>query len=688
MPEIKKKSKNPHYRIDAPLAKKEPEPLEPCVKFVIDAWDTWDGHWSSRFSDFEQYYDRWMGKPPKRDEDWQSQFHKRLTWQAEKTLVSRFYSALWPTPAPIEEDATETVDELQGILAKSIVAHWFKIGVFSKEFLSGMRSAGIYGTGLFEDEWYQKVERMPRRAERQMPDFRKMVDAGGTTVLDELGNIRAEQIGTKTVFSTEWKNEVVEDRYRVRKTNVFSWRVHPNKLEDDDDYPVIKQEYITYNDLLKAEERAVSLGFKKFDNLDKIKEDRFSAKEEDLRRLEKGGDFIDRKNPRIELLHYWGYYKEGEDGEEKKSWVTVANRKYKLRLQDNPFWHQKSPLFHIVWTEDEKPCYYGIGLAQIGASAEDRANTTVNIRTDIKKKNVRGTGRYDANDKKIKKKELMSNAPGIWRACTNVATAYAYDNPPQLSADDYKEEEVAVNDHREITGAASALLPTENPKNRPDTLGGMQQDLAQASAKLKPDLAMMERMGIRQMANRGFLLTMQFMSKPEAIKLVASSDQKKRLHLEEIYKYKPADIINKVNFHATGLSETLDKLQNIDKLLKFAETTGKIPPMQQITNYQSIMKRIALWFGFEDVEEFVQMNPINPIMPMQQPMGGQPMGGQPPGMPGMPPPGMSPMGLPPGQPMPPPGLPQGLPPQILQMIIQQMQQRGAGAPNINQPIIR
>lgn len=710
------KPKSTHYRTDSTVDKKqEVTKLDPITAYVVDCFETWDSHWSSRFGDFEKYYDRWKGKPPKRDEDWQAQFHKRLTWQAEKALVARFYAALWPTSAPIDTDATETVDELQSILAKSIISHWFKIGNFGKEFLSSMRSAGIYGTGMFEDDWYQRVERVPKKIEKQIPDFRKMVDEQGNTVLDDSGNVRAEQIGTRTIMQEDWKNDIVEDRYRVKKANIFSWRVHPYKLDDDDDYPVIKQEFVTYNDLMKMQSKSERLGLGKFDNLDKVEKDKLPGKEEELRRLAKGGDFIDRKNPRIELLHYWGYYKDAEkkpEGDNQnensdKRWIIIANRKHKIQDTENPFWHKRPPLFHIVWTEDERPSYYGIGLAEIGASAEDRANTTINIRTDVKKKNVRGTGRYNANDKKLKKKELMSNAPGLWRGCEDVVKAYAYDNPPQLSPDDYKEEEVAVNDHREITGATTSLLPTADAKQQPDTLGGMQIMLGQSIQRLRPDLSMMERMGIRQIANRGFLLTMQFMTKPELIKLVASKDQKKRLHLEEIYRYTPSDITNKVNFCAVGLSETLDKLQNIDKLLKYAETTSKVPPMQQITNYTNIAKKIALWLGFEDVEEFVLMNPINPMAPAQPPMmGGMP--GMPPGLPpGMQPPGMPPGVMPPGMPMPPQGMPQGippaggappnlpppqggLPPQLIQAIIMQMMQRrqGAGAPNLPIPITR
>ena len=653
-----------HYKTTSTLDKqsKQEENLHPCVKYVKECWENWSEHWSSRFNDFEEYYDRWMGKPPSRDEDWQANFHKRLTWQAEKTLVARNHSAIFPTSAPIDGEATGVEDEFPKILGKSLVAHWFKVGKFSKEFLSAMRSAGIYGTGLFEDEWYQRVEEIYEKEETEIPQYSPMVDEFGNKILDESGNIRVMQNGTRKTLKEKARKRVVEDRYRVKKANIFSWRVHPNKLDDDDDYPAIKQEFITYDKLLERQAELEKYNLGGFDNLDEIKKDRFKIKDEDIKRLQKDGSFIDDKDPRLEILHYWGLYSEQEgekdynsNGEKRPMWIMVVNRRYLLKKTINPYWHKKPPLFHIVWTEDEKPSYYGIGLAQIGKSAEDRANITVNIRTDMKKKNVRGTGWYNATDKRIKKSHLTKNTPGFMRPCSDVNAAFRYDNPPTLTIEDYKEEETAVNDHREITGATTSILPTADVSEQHRTLGGMQLLVGQAAQRLRPDLVMMELMGIRKIANRAFLLSRQFMTKAETIELIASQSQLKQLGVNKIYQMTPEQIISKMDFYCTGLSETIDKAQNIDKLIKYAEVTGKIPALQAITNYQAIGKRIALWLGFEDVDDFViGFNPNMPLQQMQQMM-----------------PQQQPMALPQQQ-------PQGLPPEILQQIAQGLQTNQPG----------
>ena len=645
---------NSHYRTTSPKGEKAKIKLDPNVKWINDNWDKWESHWSGKMSEFDGYYDQWIGKPPVRAEEWQANFNKKLTWQAEKTLVSRFHSALFPNSAPLDVDGTEPVDEMQGILAKSIVAHWFKIGKFSKEFLSGMRSSAIYGTGLFEDDWYQKVELKPEFSEVEEDDLRPMVDNESKAITDEKGNVKTYKVGVKKVTREVERYRIVEDRYRVKKGNIFAWRFHPDKLNDDDDFGAMKVEYITFDTLLTRQTEAVKMGFSPFDNMDKIKEDMSSVKEEDTKRLQKDGGFIDEDDPKLQVIHYYGLYPDDkdkdEDGEPRKKpmWLTAVNRKFLLRKRPNPFWHKKPPVFRIVWTEDERPSYYGIGLAQIGKEAELRANENVNIRTDIKKKLVKGRTFYKRTDKKIKKSELSKNYPGQYIGCEDVNN-FKPEVVQPLSPDDYKEEETAVNDFREITGATASLSPVNDISQQHKTKGGMQLLLSQAVQKLKPDLLMMEMMGIRRMANRGFLLTMQYFSEPKMIKLMASQDQKKRLRLREMYFLTPDEIKQNVNFICTGISENAEKQEKIEQLVNFMGISAKILPLQAITNYQGIGKQIALYLGFENIEDLINMGEGDPLAP--SPVQGMPQGmgpGGPQGPQGGP---SMPQGMPQGQPL-------------------------------------
>lgn len=673
-----------HYDKNFPDSKPVEKEFEvnPCVKYVSKCWEDWDAHWAGKMQSFEDLYDRWKGKKPKRDEDWQSDFNKRLSWQGEKTLVPRYHSVLFPISAPIDVAGSNEHGEFSGIIAKSMVAHWFKLGEFSKEGLSIIRGSYIYGTGLWEDDWYVRVERKITRVSKDTPDYRPMVDDSGNKILDEKGNVRTTEYGKKTKIVEENKYEIVEDRYRVRKANIFAWRIHPNKLDDDDDWPVIKQEFVTFETLEERQRELAKYDITAFENMNEIKKDVYKVEDKDLKRQMKDGSIEKTKEKLIEVLHYWGLYGDTSKNEttgeyedtasnKKPMWIMVANRKFQLKKIENPYWHKKPPLRRTVWTEDEKPSYYGISGIEIGQEAEDRANTVVNIRTDVKKKNLRSGGWYNALDKKIKKKQLIANVPGLLRACSDVNNAVRFDNPPPLMPEDYKEEETAVSDFKEVTGTPNALDPSGDISKEHRTLGGVQLLASQAAQRLKADLMMMDMMLVRAMANRAFLLSRQFYTKPQAIELLAPENVIKQLGINKLYTISPSQLMEGVKFYGTGLSESLEKAQNIDKAVKFLEVLSKVNPQHPFNNY--LIKRIAIWLGFEDAEEYFSINNMQPEIIQSQGMTGMPL---PQGQP------MPPQGSPqlPSRPMPsPPPPPPGMPPQVAQQMIQRILQGQAGA---------
>jgi hypothetical protein len=226
-------------------------------------------------------------------------------------------------------------------------------------------------------------------------------------------------------------------------------------------------------------------------------------------------------------------------------------------------------------------------------------------------------------------------------------------------------------------------LPAADVGQQHKTLGGLELLASQGLQRLKPDLAMMEMMGIRRIANRAFLMTRQYMSLPQTIELVASESQLKQYNLSRIYKMQPYQLIGGVNFFCTGLSESIDKMQNIDKALKFMDILQKTTPGNPFIQF--LTKKIALWLGFEDAEQFAETIPPTPFPPAGSPSTIAPP--VPPGLPMPMRPSMAPgsPGAPPGLPVMPPRSPmvppaQGLPPQLLNLIAQRMMMARQGMP--------
>lgn len=629
------RKKSSHYDT-TPTEKPKAEPLvsiPPEVKFVVGEWKKYDAYWQSRLSDFDHYYEVWKGKKPERPEEWQAQHNKKLVFQDERNLVSRFHSALFPTEAPIDHSATEDIDEVNAIIAKSMVAHYFKMGndeTVQTEFLKMQRSSGIYGTGYGETEWFQKRAWIFDKGEVEEDDYRSLRGPNGF-LLDKDGNVQTQLLDVKKkVFREKKSYGVVDNRPRLKFTNIFAWRVHPKKMCPEDGYPAIKQEFVSYETLLDMQEEAKALGFEPFEaeGITRLKEMKVQVKESDYSRHLRGGDFKDQDNPEVELKHYWGLYAlQDEKGTPKKvpTWITIANDAILLRKIRNPHWHQSPPLVKIVWTFDPKESWYGIGLPEIGEASEARVNDIINYRFDNLTKIINVGGSYNANDPKIEKRLLSVSSPGLWRPCSEPGKSYQYDRPPDVTTGAYVEEQRATEDHRDTTGSVASLAPTSDPKQEKKTLGQSQISLHGATERLKPDLKMQELQGVKVVANRFHMLLRQFGVKEELIELLASEDELKRFKLEKMMQIDPKRLIGKADFYCTGLSEFLEKEQMIEKLLKFREITQNDPTI----NIQEVNRRIANLMGFPDIEKLVNPLPLQPQTAGQTPPGAPPLPGQP-----------------------------------------------------------
>jgi hypothetical protein len=180
---------------------------------------------------------------------------------------------------------------------------------------------------------------------------------------------------------------------------------------------------------------------------------------------------------------------------------------------------------------------------------------------------------------------------------------------PDVTASSYKEEELARNDFRESVGAISALMPSEDKNDQHRTAMGIQLLQGAAGMRFKPVLTKMEEDYISEIANLFFLNCKQFMVIKEWIEIMGDG-------AKQMVEVTPDQIMRKVKFIPTGVSETINKEIQVAQLLRFKEITIQDPTI----NRAVINKRIADLMGFKDVDELV-INPVNPAT-MQSVPGG------------------------------------------------------------------
>jgi hypothetical protein len=216
---------------------------------------------------------------------------------------------------------------------------------------------------------------------------------------------------------------------------------------------------------------------------------------------------------------------------------------------------------------------------------------------------------YNKNDTLLNKRQLEVSKPGKAIGVSDVETSVKFIDIPDVTAEAYKEEEMAKQDFRESTGATSAMMPSDAQDEQHRTAMGIQLLQGAAGMRLRPVLRNIELDGIQTLAMFFFSNCKQFMTSPQWIQVTGEQGQQYQV------KVTPEQIQAKIFFIPTGISETVNKETQLGQLLRFKEVTMNDPTV----NRAEVNKRIAELFGFKDLNKL-----IVPQQPIQQAQGGLP----------------------------------------------------------------
>jgi hypothetical protein len=269
----------------------------------------------------------------------------------------------------------------------------------------------------------------------------------------------------------------------------------------------------------------------------------------------------------------------------------------------NPYNHQRPPFVKFTLYPDIKPCWYGIGIGQVGMPTQERVNKIVNQRLDNVDLVMNKQGFYNGNDPLVNVKKLMVSQPGQWHKVSDTMYSVRWMDIPDVTASSYQEENIAKSDYREATGATVPLMPSDEGQHR--TAAGINLLQGAAGERFKPILRRMETDMISDLASMYLSNSQQFMAFPEWVQVTSEDGKKQPVMI------KPEDIQKKAKFIPTGVSELMNKEVQIGQLLRFKEVTQQDPTI----NRQEINKRIGQLMGFKDLDKLlivqqpVQMGP-------------------------------------------------------------------------------
>lgn len=554
-------------------------PKDVMVDYVVKEFERYESHWSTHFSKAEKAYNSWEGKAPKRGEDWQNAVHIPLMVEGEQTITPRLFTALFPTEAPIEVQVEGETPPKHGVILRTAIQHYFKVANVQGHMLPSVSQATLFGTGYGEaGSWMVKRSWIADR------------DTG------------------------ERRNTIVESRPDCRHVSFFEMFPHPAKIYMWDGLPIIRRRFCDA-EYLKSLADNPRFEFK---SLDKALQTESPVSKASIVYGTDNKPLGVKKREEYEILEYWGPWDESYEKDEKvvtkkaiPYWITVINRKIKIRAIPNPYNHQLPPYFKIKLFENPKPSWFGVGIGQIGQSTQDRINKVVNQRLDNVDLVLNKQGVYDGNDNLINTRSLLISKPGKWHKVQDVNMSIKPFEFNDVTASSYNEEKLAKDDFKEATGATTPLQATSNPKEQHRTAMGIQLLQGAAGMRFKPVLRMMEIEGIQQIAMFFFSNLQQFMTHNEWITITGEEGQKNPVP----FLLKPEHLLAKVRFIPTGISETVNKEMQIGQLMRFKEITMNDPTV----NRSEINKRIGNLFGFKDIEKLLVQRPnLAPNMPVDQ----------------------------------------------------------------------
>jgi len=538
-----------------PVVKKDEKVVIDYVVKEFKRYKRYHKDWMDRC---EMIYRHWMQEPLMRDEEWMNGVPIPLITESEQTISPRVHTALFPNDAPVDVKAEGDSPAGQAIRIKGIIQHYFRINNVDTECIPSIQQCTLYGTGYAEaGSWCVKR---------------------GWTVENFMRTYG-----------------ITESRPDFKSVDFFEIFPHPAKKCMNDSLPVIRRQVIDAQAL-----RMLQLNpHFKFQNLQKALDSEFPPDEGDkLTEAQKGDQY--------ELLTYWGGYDDKIFKDEKvverlavPYWIMIVNRKVLVRCIPNPYNHQIAPYVKFTLFENPKSRWFGIGVGQMGQATQERINKLVNQRLDNVDLVLNKQGFYNGNDPLINKMKLQTSRPGQWHKVTDTVSSIRWMDVPDVTQSAYKEEELAKQDFRMVTGAVAQFMPTEQGQHR--TAMGIQLLQGAAGVRFQPVLKKMEDDFIQQTAMFFFSNLKQFMTEDEWVLITGKNGEQAPILIT------PQQIQAKVFFLPTGISETVNKEIQVQQLLRYKEITMNDPTV----NRQEINKRIAELFGFKDLHKL--LTPIQPI---------------------------------------------------------------------------
>jgi len=228
----------------------------------------------------------------------------------------------------------------------------------------------------------------------------------------------------------------------------------------------------------------------------------------------------DKDSKCVEVFEYWGKYDINGDGIEKECLICVANRKYVIRLDENPYEHKRKPFISFVDTQMPNE-FWAIGEVEPLKNLQYELNDIRNQRMDNVTLILNRMWKVNKNGD-VDEADLVSQAGGIVHVGDNNALEVI--QTPDVTASSYNEETLVKADMQQASGVTdytkgSSAGGKGNSALANETATGIMLLQEAGNARFKFKLDNLED-SLKEFGEQLNALNQQFIKKPMVIRIV------------------------------------------------------------------------------------------------------------------------------------------------------------------------
>jgi hypothetical protein len=307
--------------------------------------------------------------------------------------------------------------------------------------------------------------------------------------------------------------------------------------------------------------------------INKIKEDQRDVAKETEERVRRGLSDHNKTDKRVKVLEFWGSIVDKKNNTVKKNQLRViANEKYRIRSQDNPFDHQKAPYLPVTPIIYPHRGAWGVSLVEPIVKMQYAFNNIINLAIDNLNFSINKVFEYQPSNL-LNPKSLTQLYPGKLVAKHTSAEAVREVRTTGLSQDSFMVMELLQRETEKGTAITEFLMGTTGKSK---TATEAELKTAQAQGLFDTIARDIETNSLAPLIEMCFELLIQFGIIPEELR-------------------------GRYKFDVGGLSLLLvkrEQLQNIKEVLALALQSQTVTSM---TNIRELYSKYLNFLNLEDV---------------------------------------------------------------------------------------